>query len=201
MDQNTVDNIIANAALLMNDERFNAIVEAKSMSTHRRAKANGGKLDAGGGGGMSSDLSLFEAQAGFGGGGSKTSSGGQRLIPKVQTQQRKSNLPPEIQESFKKMPPLSGGEIGIPASYTQSRSVIQEQQYTPQPQYQPQAPVAQTTIDYNYIKYLVSECIKEHVNQLNESASLSGIKLVGGGKIQFTDSKGNVFEGVLKRVK
>lgn len=200
MDQNTVDNIIANAALLMNDERFNAIVEAKSMSTHRRAKANGGKLEAGGGGGMSSDLALFESQAGFGGGGSRTSAG-QHLIPKVQTQQRKSNLPPEIQESFKKMPPLSGGEIGVPSSYTQSRSVIQEQQYAPQPQYQTQAPAAPASIDYNYIKYLVNECIKENMNQLNESASLSGIKLVGGGKIQFTDSKGNVFEGVLKRVK
>lgn len=199
MDQNTVDNIIANAALLMNDERFNAIVEAKSMSTHRRAKANGGKLDSGGGG-ISSDLALFEAQAGFGGGGGRQTSG-QHLIPKVQTQQRKSNLPPEIQESFKKMPPLSGGEIGVPASYTQSRNVIQEQQYAPQPQYQPQAPVTQTAIDYNYIKYLVGECIKENMNQLNESASLSGIKLVGGGKIQFTDSKGNVFEGVLRRVK
>lgn len=200
MDQNTVDNIIANAALLMNDERFNAIVEAKTMSTHRRAKANGGKLDSGGGGGMSSDLSLFEAQAGFGGGGSRPSAG-QHLIPKVQTQQRKSNLPPEIQESFKKMPPLSGGEIGVPASYTQSRSVINEQQYAQQPQYQPQPQVAPATIDYNYIKYLINECIKENMNQLNESASLSGIKLVGGGKIQFTDSKGNVFEGVLKRVK
>lgn len=199
MDQNTVDNIIANAALLMNDERFNAIVEAKSMSTHRRAKANGGKLDSGGGG-ISSDLALFEAQAGIGGGGGRQTSG-QHLIPKVQTQQRKSNLPPEIQESFKKMPPLSGGEIGIPTSYTQSRSVIQEQQYAQQPQYQPQAPSAPAAIDYNYIKYLVNECIKENMNQLNESASLSGIKLVGGGKIQFTDSKGNVFEGVLKRVK
>ena len=200
MDQNTVDNILANAALLMNDERFNAIVESTSSRTHRTAKANGGKLDTRVGGGVSSDLALFEAQAGFGG-GSRTQTSGQHLIPKVQTQQRKSNLPPEIQESFKKMPPLSGGEIGIPASYTQSRSVIQEQQYTPQPQYQPQAPVAQTAIDYNYIKYLVSECIKENMNQLNDSASLSGIKLVGGGKIQFTDSKGNVFEGVLKRVK
>ena len=200
MDQNTVDNIIANAALLMNDDRFNAIVESTSSRTHRRAKANGGKLDAGGGGGMSSDLALFEAQAGFGGGGSRQPSG-QHLIPKVQTQQRKSNLPPEIQESFKKMPPLSGGEISVPASYSQSRNVIQEQQYAPQPQYQAQAPVAPATIDYNYIKYLVNECIKENMNQLNESASLSGIKLVGGGKIQFTDSKGNVFEGVLKRVK
>lgn len=200
MDQNTVDNIIANAALLMNNERFNAIVESKSMSTHRRAKANGGKLDSGGGGGISSDLALFEAQAGFGGGGGRQTSG-QHLIPKAQTQQRKSNLPPEIQESFKKMPPLSGDEIGIPASYTQSRSVIQEQQYAPQPQYQPQALSAPAAIDYNYIKYLVNECIKENMNQLNESASLSGIKLVGGGKIQFTDSKGNVFEGVLKRVK
>ena len=200
MDQNTVDNIIANAALLMNDERFNAIVESKSMSTHRRAKANGGKLGSNAGGGISSDLALFEAQAGFGG-GSRTQTSGQNLIPKVQIQERKNNLPPEIQESFKKMPPLSGGEISVPASYTQSRNVIQEQRYTPQPQYQQQAPVAPATIDYNYIKYLVNECIKENMMQLNESASLSGIKLVGGGKIQFTDSKGNVFEGVLKRVK
>ena len=197
MDENRVNDIIANAAMLMNDERFNAILEAKSMSTHRRAKANGGKLDTGGSGGFSSDLALFEAQAGFGGGSRQSS--GQNLIPKVQSQPKKSNLPPEIQESFKKMPPLSGGEITVPASYGQSRSVIQEQQYAPQqPQYQPQA---QANIDYNYIKYLVNECIKENMNQLNESASLSGIKLVGGGKIQFTDSKGNVFEGVLKRVK
>ena len=200
MDQNKVDNIIANAALLMNDERFNAIVESTSSRTHRNAKQNGGKFVSSGGAGASSDLALFEAQAGFGG-GSRTSSSGHHMIPKVQTQQRKSNLPPEIQESFRKMPPLSGGEISIPASYTQPRSIINEQQYTQQPQYQQQAPVAPATIDYNYIKYLVNECIKENMNQLNESAILSGIKLVGGGKIQFTDSKGNVFEGVLKRVK
>ena len=199
MDERTVNDIIANAALLMNDERFNAIVEAKSMSTHRKAKTNGGKLDTGGGG-ISSDLALFEAKAGFGGGASiQTPS--QNLMPKVQTQQRKSNLPPEIQESFKKMPPLSGGEISVPASYSQSRSVMHEQQYS-QPQYQAPMQVApQANIDYNYIKYLINECIKENMNQLNESASLSGIKLVGGGKIQFTDSKGNIFEGVLKRVK
>jgi hypothetical protein len=56
-------------------------------------------------------------------------------------------------------------------------------------------------IDYNYIKYLIDESIKEHMkSQINESASpqFIGMKLSAGNTFQFLDSKGNIYEGVLK---
>ena len=188
MDENYVNSAIARAAALMNDDHFNALVESKASRTSRIAKKNKGMLGGSGGG---SDLSAFEAAAGFGGGSRKRVN--EDVMPTVD--------PEVIRESFRKTPAMSGGMgmVSIPKSYTetQQRQVIQEQQYVQQPQYQamPQG------VDYNYLKFIINECIKENLNQLNESANLSSLKMAGGNKIQFVDSKGNVYEGILKRVK
>ena len=65
------------------------------------------------------------------------------------------------------------------------KEVIKET-YTPQ------------NIDYNYIKYIVTECISDYFKKqpLNESNGLSKISL-SNGKIKLVDNKGNVFSAQL----
>lgn len=185
MDESRLDSVLSHASDLINSEQFNMLVEQKSSGYRRK---NGKKGGNGGG-----DLSAFEAAAGFGGQSRSSRRVNEDVMPTVS--------PEEIRESFRKMPAMSGGAgvTSVPASYyaTQQRQVIQEQQYAPQTQYQAQP----QAIDYNYIKFLINECIKENLKQLNESASLSTLKMAGGNKIEFVDSKGNVYEGVLRRVK
>ena len=185
MDESRLDSVLSHASALINSEQFNMLVEQKSSGYRRK---NGRKGGNGGG-----DLAAFEAAAGFGGQSKSGRRVNEDVMPTVN--------PEEIRESFRKMPAMSGGAgvTSVPASYyaTQQRQVIQEQQYAPQPQYQAQP----QAIDYNYIKFLINECIKENLKQLNESASLSTLKMAGGNKIEFVDSKGNVYEGVLRRVK
>ena len=57
------------------------------------------------------------------------------------------------------------------------------------------------SIDYNYIKYLVSEAMKETLQETKQSliteGALAGIKIANGGKIVLVDTKGNVFEAKL----
>lgn len=54
-------------------------------------------------------------------------------------------------------------------------------------------------IDYNYLKYIISECIREELSKqpLNESSSLRQIGL-SGGKIKLVDNKGNIFSAQLQ---
>lgn len=55
-------------------------------------------------------------------------------------------------------------------------------------------------IDYSIIKSIVSECIDSKLKMLNESASgaMRGFRITDGNKIQFIDQRGNLYEGVLK---
>jgi hypothetical protein len=56
-------------------------------------------------------------------------------------------------------------------------------------------------VDYNYLKYIIYECIKENLKgRLNESSggTLKGIKIGQGNVFEFMDSKGNIFEGQMK---
>ena len=63
---------------------------------------------------------------------------------------------------------------------------------------QQQAPMnTGAPIDYNYLKWIIMECLKEHSsnNVMNESVgSVAGLKMMPGNKIQFMDSKGNIYE-------
>ena len=126
-------------------------------------------------GGVSTDIAAMEKQA-FGYSASDCSS--KRILNET-TATSNNGIPTAIQESFNKMP-------------------------TPFPQqtYSMAQPAVQPTsqqIDYNYIKYLISEAIKENVRILNESKSgnLAGVRIAGGNKIQLMDTKGNLYEGVL----
>jgi hypothetical protein len=60
-------------------------------------------------------------------------------------------------------------------------------------------------VDYSLIKLIVKECVKESLaemkgSMLTESSSPSfrGMRIADGNKFQFIDSKGNLYEGVLK---
>ena len=117
----------------------------------------------------------------------------------------------QIPESF-----LSGlGNFGMPQKdpsqekqmpnmeYRSKKQQIQEaayQNYQQRPMQQ-QAPMnTGASIDYNYLKWIIMECLKEHSsnNVMNESVgSVAGLKMMPGNKIQFMDSKGNIYEGVL----
>lgn len=137
-----------------------------------------------------------------------------------------SNLPEALRESFKNLPPIqydSSVMAQIPDSFFSGASAnmqkeIQREQRSQSPTrpqqaqqrqqineqtYQPQS-ISQT-IDYNYIKFLIQETIKEELKntQLNESSngSIVGMKLVNGGTFQFMDSKGHLYEAKLKRIK
>ena len=137
-----------------------------------------------------------------------------------------SKLPEALRESFKNLPPIQFDQSvmsQIPDSFLSGASANmqkeiqreQRSQNTTRPQqmqqrqqineqaYQPQ--VTSQNIDYNYIKFLIQESIKEALNntKLNESVnnSMIGMKLVNGGTFQFMDGKGHIYEAKLKRIK
>lgn len=85
--------------------------------------------------------------------------------------------------------------------YEQQYSAPQPQYYPPQqPQYAPQPQIM--SVDYNYIKAIVNECIQVNMQKikeelLNESA-LKMVRLSGGNKIQLIDNKNNLYESQLE---
>ena len=203
-----VDSVISQASRLMNEGFMNKVDNAA-------ARRNGKPIKSGG-----NDLAYLDEQV-FGYGTQKSGSYAQSSVqiqqPTVQRQFNNNAL----QESFAKTPPISGNNfpgaemMGItPSGYQPGASLLNEQraaqqQFVQQPQYvQPPYQTQQTgSINYDVIKYLVNEAIKENLAELKQSmlteSTLRGINMPGGNKIQFLDSKGNVYEGqlVLKKRK
>jgi hypothetical protein len=68
-----------------------------------------------------------------------------------------------------------------------------QQQYVSQPQF---------TIDYNYIRAIVNECISSKFKQIKEEllneSSLKVVRLGGENKIQLIDNKNNLYESKLE---
>lgn len=219
-----IDNVLAQAQRLMLDENWNRQVEM-GAAAQRAGSINGSNN------GGSNDLAALEAMA-FGSspavnetnyytpipenakmaaGNSMIRNDGIEILRETRTPKtaQNSKLPKSILESFAKQPPLSGDDISVPISYYQSQpQVINEQsvvkQTTTVPQQMPaySSPAPSPQIDYQYIKHLIDESIKEHMKcQINESANLNNFKamrLGEGNVIQFIDSRGNLYEGVLK---
>lgn len=209
-----INNAIAKAQRLMLDPEFNRQVEFAAKNP-----GGGGQFQS------SNDLAGLEAQAGFGAPAPSFSPQGN--VPQYQRQQMppqpmrrdnsieylqettetrdlsQSRLPKEILESFKQMPPLTGDDSleMPPASFygnsyqqQQPRQQINEQFQQPMQQ-APYAPQS-NAIDYNYISHLVNEAVTKAMTQTNESI-VRGLRIGNGGKIQFIDSKGNLYEGTL----
>lgn len=141
-----------------------------------------------------------------------TSSQGVHIIKPVAEQRDMSNtkIPKAILESFQKTPsPVDAFDIdtinaqlhgsidsaiGALPKVNEQRAPVTEQR---QQQYFPQGG---GQIDYNYLKYIINECIKENLKgKLNESAggTIAGMKIAPGNKFQFLDSKGNLYEAQL----
>lgn len=208
-----INNVLAKAQRMMLDENWNANVERAAQA--QRAKSINGRRSGG-----SSDLAAFEQMA-FG----RTSSAPERNVPLQSgpVQQRfpvkadgtpiemiqednslnfqNSKMPSNILESFMKTPPLSGDDYSspIPDSYFNSLKLNTQPQALNE-----QAPVYQQSaaqgINYDLIKYIVKEAIKENAGTLNEGvqANLRGMRILEGNVIQLLDTKGNLYEGVLK---
>lgn len=176
---------IERASQLMNSPEFNRLVESKAPYSNNR-NGNVPSTQGGKGASIANDLAAFNAQGVAGiSSGSKTLNEG-RELPDFNA----------IKESMRKQPTPQMDPMASIMPQQQPQVIREVIQQTPQQPSYPQG------IDYNYIKYIVNECIKENMaTQLNENANLSGIKMTGGNKIQFTDRKGNIFEGTLKLIK
>lgn len=112
---------------------------------------------------------------------------------------RKSGLPAAVIESFEKVPyqgdAFDYNSAAASVLDNMPKQVINEQQY--------QQPVnyGNGMINYDTIKYIVNEAVKEALKgRLNESIggnSFKGMRIAEGNIIQFLDNKGNVYEGKL----
>ena len=202
-----VDTAISKASRLMNEGYMGLLDNIAAQNSGKPGKRG------------VNDLAYLEQQA-FGYGAKPSTVTYTPPVQQTAPQRQFSNS--ALQESFAKTPPISGNNfpgaesMGMTASgYQPGASLLTEQRaqqqfvqpqqvYQPQPQYIPQQV---NGIDYNTIKYLVSEAIKENLAELKQSmlteSSLRGISMPGGNKIQFLDSKGNVYEGqlILKKKK
>lgn len=220
MDERNFINALARAQQLIHDTNFNRQVEA--AATFERKKN--------GGGGSSSDIAGLDAMVfGVGTStppsrpsqqrrmvAEQQSYGGYEPIQQIQPQPRdlsNSKLPKEVLESFANNPTpesyfegavskmegldalMGGGQRQAMTEAVRPQSMPQRQP-APQQQYFPQG----GGIDYEYIKYLVREAVRETMSSLNEGANMNGMRgmCIGEGNvIQFLDKKGNVYEGKL----
>ena len=204
MDPKIVGKALKGAQRLMNDPGFNRNVANRAMSVTDDTYSP----DAG---------YLTEAEVYNRGGSVHSGRYTQGVDPmdysNIDINEVNSNLPKNILEAMIKNPinmAVPGGvgssvldnfdELERPAPVQrQSRRQVMNEQATPSMQ-------MGGSIDYNYIKYLVSEALKENLQEMkktliNENA-LAGLKLQEGGKIVLVDKTGNVFEAKLtKRVK
>lgn len=177
MDLNSA---LARAQKLILDENFNNKVEGyASRMTGKSAR-----------GSAINDLSSFEKAAfgnGFGGGSSNE---GIELLQEAPRSLKNSGLPKNIAESFEKMPPVNFYQPSTAeALYTQPQAA---------PQYTPQVPQQTAAIDYEYLKYIIEGVVKNVLSDDENGVYAKAMRIKDGNTIQFLDSKGNVYEGVLK---
>ena len=123
--------------------------------------------------------------------------------PPTQNQVTNSKLPKAIRESIIQNPITEpNNEYNVSASILDSipvppkREVVTEQQYIPQYQSQPMS------IDYNYIRSIINECIQTNLQQIKneilQESQLKAIRIGGENKIQLIDNKNNLFESKLE---
>lgn len=188
MDGNKFQNIMANAQRLMLDEDFNRKVEAKAASFAGRSN-NGGVAD----------ISSLEREA-FGG------LYEEKPIQMIQVDEnnlgdkRFAKLPAAIRESFQKTPPLTGQDNTVMGQMTSNLSLNEQ---APEPR-RMSVPVPNGNvggIDYSLIKAIIDESVRRQFDEmkkgmLNENF-VRGMRVAKGNKIQFLDSAGNLYEGVL----
>lgn len=118
---------------------------------------------------------------------------------------KNSKLPDKIKESLIKHPirtnttvsdMLSENNAEVNQKFSNLVKNIKKENINEQVISQPNNTAA---IDYNYIKFIVTECIKEALKSqpINEGTSLKQIGL-SEGKIKLVDNKGNIFSAKLE---
>lgn len=192
MEKEFFDKAFAKAAYLMNSDEFNQKVGLYEN------KRKGGSMD------NVNEFSHFE-KAAFGESVTTPQTQSPDLAqleamafnnPMPNTQ-KESKLPQAILNSFKNTPsPVSEMSVNEGQSASERMvKIIPEKVVTSQP-------TISTGIDYGVIKALIDESISRHLNDIknqiiNESSNLKGFKLTEGNKVQFLDTKGNLYEGIL----
>lgn len=224
MDERNFINALSRAQQLIHDPNFNRQVESRAAGEAALHRKGGGGAAQG-----SAEIANLDAMVfGLGTSTPPPQRAPQRKmvaeqqqyyedyepIQQIQPQPRdlsNSRLPKEIIESFTTNPTPEGyfessvgkmegldSLMGGGSPRTQVNEAVRQpqRQAAPQPQYYPQG----GSIDYEYVKYLVKEAVKEAMGTLNESVGLNGMhgmRIGEGNVIQFLDKKGNVYEGKL----
>lgn len=189
MNNDKFTSIMAKAQQLMLDENFNRAVDRKAAAfSGRSAGTYGG-----------SDLSMMESQA-FG----VRQRPVQMIQPSQQSVRGVNALPEYMRESFTEMPPIQGDVSSVnPLSMLEQTLSIPNKPVMTESM-MPQQPMAGNngSIDYTIIKAIIDESVKRNLSEMkkeviNEGISIKGVHVGAGNKIQFLDSKGNLYEGVL----
>ena len=194
-----INNALQRAQFLMNSEEFNNRVDAYSRTAKRSGR--GGMASAA----LPNEALLEQQLFGVPAASSPTPQvNPASYMPTQPTEadfDRHPGLPREIIESYKKNPsPLTDLS---PAVYEQMRGMLNEAPSASSPASAPSAHAGGEGVNYELIKYIVKECLKEQ-NTINEGAGIvKGMRVANGGVIQFIDTKGNLYEGklVLKKKK
>lgn len=88
----------------------------------------------------------------------------------------------------------------IQGTYVNEQYTSSQPTYGPTIQQYPQQPML--TIDYNYIRSIVNECIQANLKQIKEEilkeSTLKVVRLGGENKIQLIDNKNNLYESKLE---
>lgn len=180
MNETQMNNILSRASQLMNDERFNSIVESTKATSD--GSGNIISVDKGGYTRPSDDSAFYND------------------IKDLSSNGR-TGLPQEILESFRKMPSLSGevnmqqrtlNDLNIAIPKQQPQQVIRENIYAPN----------NTNIDYSIIKAIVNECISSQMENIKQSllneSTVKAFTIKDGNKVQFLSKNGDLYEGELK---
>lgn len=172
---NKLENVLSKAQELMLNEEFNQKVEGIA------ANYGGGSNRA-----NTQDLSSFEQMA-FGSSYSNDNTN--------QQYNNTNRLPQSIRESFEKTPPLTGQDVSQMGLIEKKLSLRNQNNNV----YQAPQSSLNNGIDYSLIKTIIDESISRNLsqNKLNENV-IRGMKISNGNKIQVIDSKGNLYEGILK---
>lgn len=175
-----LDDIIANAQSLMLNEDFWSKVDNVEMSRSTNGKRSKG-----------SGLEIFKNNL----------DDVVRLQETTAPKREKTGNP--VLDSFIDKPPMTG--VNNPYQLNELNAIGSTQTKQPENrsyQSNTHTQTQNTSIDYNYIKYLVEEAVKNAMsnNVINEStgSNIIGMKMSEGNKINFIDKKGNIYEGILK---
>lgn len=178
MNEGKLNDILTKASQIMNNERFNAIVEGKAKNIIINEDGSV----------VQNNITKQNFQENKQNFNFSTPTDNNASI----NTQKKSGLPKEILESFKKTPPINGSipNTQITPTPLQTNNIINE------------TIKHDNSVDYTIIKAIVNECLNSKFNEIKEAlineSTIKGFTLKDGNKIQFLTKKGDLYEGELK---